>query len=1179
MPRVFPSMASGLVATLVLVLLTSGVSAQTCDPGGGAGGTGADVVVGELTGPNSYGQAGGFYAYAVGTTSCNIGTEELQWIANTNVHPVIAYNMYRLHDGRFEQIGLSWLKHGFTALQQNACGCGCQSSGTGTRLGIGCSDPYSASLNGSQNLGPRSEVTDPANGGFIYPPILNPSNSDLTWRRLRIAAGDLSTTTYPGALYFVDGQYVTPDDAAAGNAHNNVSYRQVTVADNANRSLTFSGGTQRQQPPIQAWQDNDPAVTLIDIIDGDNGLLILGYKSTEVAPGQHRYEYALYNLNSTRAVRAFRLPLPGGVLLSDIGFSDVAYHSGEPYSGTDWSVNQGAGFIEWSTDSSTTNPNANALRWGTLYNFWFTANAPSVVADATMTHFIPGATDTLTAPTLVPSGDFTLPVEGLTCNIVGSSVDLAWTNAEPYDSISVTRDGVKIASLAGTAVSYQDTTPTAGLHTYGVESTVAAIPSGAVTCDVDFPDPLQIVIVGTAPDLVLPDGTTPLAVSIDALPGFTIDPGSEEMRVVSSAGITVVPLIFAGGTTYDVNFPVVACGEEFGWYLQARTTSGILVTLPTGGGASPFVATSAYGLVDDLDEFEIDSGWTVAAPNNATTGNWTRGDPVGTAAQPEDDHSASPGTDCWFTGQGAVGGSLGANDVDGGTTTLYSPVFDLSQTAAPEFSYWRWYNNSSGASPSADIFVVQISDDLLSWIDVEIVGPGGAGTAGGWIQHQFVVSDFVLLSTTVQVRFQASDLGAGSIVEAAVDDFLIHDVDCSGLVDCNLNGVADSIDISTGTSADCDVNGIPDECDIASGAHTDCNANAVPDFCDILNGASDCDSNGVIDSCDLAGGGVDCDLNGQIDVCEIAAGTAADCDSSGTIDSCDLAGGAPDCDANGQIDSCDLAGGAPDCDSNGQIDSCDLAGGGVDCDANGQIDTCEIAAGTALDCDSSGTIDSCDLVGGASDCDANGQIDSCDLAGGAADCNANGQIDSCDIASGGFDCDSNGEIDICEITSGTGSDCDVNGTIDSCDIAGGASDCDGSGILDSCELASGAPDCNSNGALDSCDLSAGTSTDSNGNGIPDECDLPAFIRAEANGDGNFDISDPIMMLEYLFGSGSPTCLSALDANDDGSIDVADAIFTLNALFGGGAVPPSPYPNCGTDPTPDTLPCALFPTCP
>ncbi|HIC23220.1 MAG TPA: hypothetical protein EYO84_07335, partial [Planctomycetes bacterium] len=97
------------LATFIVFACATSINAQ-CDPGGGLGGTGADVIVGELTGTQSYGNAGGYYAFSVGTTSCNIGTEELDWIASTNNHPVIGQNMFRLKDGTFEQIGMSWLK-------------------------------------------------------------------------------------------------------------------------------------------------------------------------------------------------------------------------------------------------------------------------------------------------------------------------------------------------------------------------------------------------------------------------------------------------------------------------------------------------------------------------------------------------------------------------------------------------------------------------------------------------------------------------------------------------------------------------------------------------------------------------------------------------------------------------------------------------------------------------------------------------------------------------------------------------------------------------------------------------------------------------------------------------------------------------------------------------------------
>ncbi len=52
------------------------------------------------------------------------------------------------------------------------------------------------------------------------------------------------------------------------------------------------------------------------------------------------------------------------------------YHSGEIYDGTPWTGAVTAAGVRWDTVDYATNPNANALRWGTLYNFWFDADAP-----------------------------------------------------------------------------------------------------------------------------------------------------------------------------------------------------------------------------------------------------------------------------------------------------------------------------------------------------------------------------------------------------------------------------------------------------------------------------------------------------------------------------------------------------------------------------------------------------------------------------------------------------------------------------------------------------------------------------------------------------------------------------------------------------------------------------------
>ena len=50
-------------------------------------------------------------------------------------------------------------------------------------------------------------------------------------------------------------------------------------------------------------------------------------------------------------------------------------------------------------------------------------------------------------------------------------------------------------------------------------------------------------------------------------------------------------------------------------------------------------------------------------------------------------------------------------------------------------------------------------------------------------------------------------------------------------IDCNGNGVLDSLDLFTGTSADCDQNGVPDECDLAGDPYADVDGDGQLDAC------------------------------------------------------------------------------------------------------------------------------------------------------------------------------------------------------------------------------------------------------------------------------------------------------------------------------------------------------------
>jgi hypothetical protein len=92
-------------------------------------------------------------------------------------------------------------------------------------------------------------------------------------------------------------------------------------------------------------------------------------------------------------------------------------------------------------------------------------------------------------------------------------------------------------------------------------------------------------------------------------------------------------------------------------------------------------------------------------------------------------------------------------------------------------------------------------------------------------------------------------------------------------------------------------------------------------------------------------------------------------------------------------------------------------------------------------------------------------------------------------------------------------------------------------------------------------------------------ELPRFVRGDGNQDGVLDISDSVLGLEFLFGSGSVDCLSALDVNDDSAVNLADIVFGLGSVFGSNSAPSAPYPACGSDPTPDALACLVSANCP
>src|SRR5690606_38377543 len=87
--------------------------------------------------------------------------------------------------------------------------------------------------------------------------------------------------------------------------------------------------------------------------------------------------------------------------------------------------------------------------------------------------------------------------------------------------------------------------------------------------------------------------------------------------------------------------------------------------------------------------------------------------------------------------------------------------------------------------------VVEITSDGVVWETVEVVGPTGPDTAGGWVYYEFDPAAIVPLTSTMQVRFIAEDAEPRSVVEAAGDDFLVRTFECSSVSTCSADVTGD----------------------------------------------------------------------------------------------------------------------------------------------------------------------------------------------------------------------------------------------------------------------------------------------------------------------------------------------------------------------------------------------------
>ncbi|MEV6521431.1 metallophosphoesterase [Longispora sp. NPDC051575] len=186
-----------------------------------------------------------------------------------------------------------------------------------------------------------------------------------------------------------------------------------------------------------------------------------------------------------------------------------------------------------------------------------------------------------------------------------------------------------------------------------------------------------------------------------------------------------------------------------------------LTVTPAGGGGGTVFA----------DDFESDKGWTVnaAGTDTATSGRYERGDPEQTTDPTsgivEQRGDTTSGSNCLVTGRLAGSGD-GANDVDGGVTSIRSPQITVPATGSSALSFSYTYSFGDNTT-SADYLRVKVVDGTTGSTVLEKLG-AGAKVAGVWQQATVNLSSYA--GRTVHLLVETADASGGSLVEAAVDD-------------------------------------------------------------------------------------------------------------------------------------------------------------------------------------------------------------------------------------------------------------------------------------------------------------------------------------------------------------------------------------------------------------------------
>jgi hypothetical protein len=170
------------------------------------------------------------------------------------------------------------------------------------------------------------------------------------------------------------------------------------------------------------------------------------------------------------------------------------------------------------------------------------------------------------------------------------------------------------------------------------------------------------------------------------------------------------------------------------------------------------------------DDFETSKGWTAGSgADTATLGQWERGDPAATTSGGTKQLGTTvSGVNDLVTGR-LAGAGAGDYDVDGGLTTISSPLIALpaSGSLSLTFSYYLAHGTNSS---TADYLRVKVAGSTTSTVFQEL---GGTENDDGVWATTTVAIPSTFLGQSVRIVVEAADASTASLVEAGIDNVVV----------------------------------------------------------------------------------------------------------------------------------------------------------------------------------------------------------------------------------------------------------------------------------------------------------------------------------------------------------------------------------------------------------------------